>query len=266
MSGPTLHGSTEWLEQPGGRQGWRQATGDFTTRVWEGPHSSVASFLINQLPKTGLISYEKELTGITTKVTAEYQTAQPGSGAQVEPGLIERYWELDGNDLELSLWRKPDVVAELDGLDVTAVAYIRSQVEKVVSGAAPDTGAPNKTREYLIRAFASGIESWEASQFVLRKTETVYRNTTISPNYKKTNYQFSYAALIAAEPSLASDNLIKAAELEKVMWVKRTPKVRRSAKNIWEVTLEYWGADAWNEWLHPYAVKPPNRPKAFIQL
>lgn len=270
MSDATLHGSSEWLEQPGSREGWRQSTGNFTTRTWEGPTSTLASFLLNQLPKGSLISYEKEFNGITAKVVAEYQAPQPGNGLgqTTEPGLIERYWELDGNDLELSLWRKPDVVAQLDGLSQSEIALVRGRIEGLVAGTATESVpySGNEPLYLLEKALSRGIESFEVSQYVLRRTETVYRNTNLYPNYEKIGYQFTYPAIIAAEPSLVTDNLIKAAKLEKVIWVKRTPKVRRSAKNIWEITLEYWGADQWNEWLHPYAVKPANRPKAFIQL
>ena len=269
----SVHGTSDWQELAPRQSGWRMGTGDFTTRTWQGPTASVASFL-RTLSPTGLMGYRKDESGDLTTVVAEYGAASPQTGSP-EEGLLERYWELDGNDIELELWRHPEIVAALRNQSVTQIAKLRALIDKVVSGEieenAPTAAELLKTKgnnpfDKLVRRLSSGVEAMEFSQYVLRKTEVVLRNTSLRANHANKGKQFRYQDLIRAEPTLLQENWVAAADLKNLMWVKKTPKGGPSSRGQWEIRTEYWGAEAFDDWLHPFAVSSAALPKAYIDL
>jgi hypothetical protein len=274
----SLHGSSEWHEQPGTESGWRTGTGSFTTRTFQGPTSTLNAFL-RSLSQVGLNGYRKQSEGETTTVVAEYVAASPDSGI-TEEGLVENYWELDGNDGEKELWQHPDVVALLSKSTAVQVQRLRSVVDNIVSGKIGEDAADEarvaaetfgsyaiyEPLAQMIRRFMSGLEAMEYSQYVLRKTQVVLRNSSLKASHGNVGKQFRYQDLVQAEPTLLKENWVAAADLKHLNWVKKTPKGRPSTRGQWELTVEYWGAEVIDDWLHPYAVRSaqPKRPNPLI--
>lgn len=248
----SVHGVSQFLEQPG-RSGWRQNSGAFQERVWEGPLILLPAFLSSELPP-GYTDYIREDNGELVTIRATYQEASvDGVGnPATDGGLLERTWELDGNDLEKSLWEHPKVKAVTNTMSASEIAEIRKIVEAAVAGEITeqeDTGVDNPLVD-LIRAFAKGVEAFSISQYVLRKRETILPTSVLRPSYANTNRIFTYNQLTASEPSLLTVNILGAAGLTDVIWHKRTPRLTPTTGGLWMIEQEYWGVQDYEPWIY----------------
>jgi hypothetical protein len=81
----------------------------------------------------------------------------------------------------------------------------------------------------------------------------VRKGTSLAASHANVNRIFDYTALTAAEPSLAAYNLVAAASLTALKWLKRTPDVRPTQDGLYEIVTEYWGADEWDSWIYETA-------------
>ena len=247
----SVHGTSSFLEQPS-REGWRQVGGAFRERSWEGPASRKAQFLASELPQ-GYSEYSVEGSGDLIVIRAVYTADTPERiGNPTSDGLVKRYWELDGDDLETSLWALPSVVAEISTQTVQQAALFRAAVESALSG--ESEWVPLATNvDNLVKRLAQGTDSFLESKFVLRKVETVQRNASIRPSFTNLNRWFSYAALLSSEPSLSYENLIQASGLTDLVWLKATPTVKPTQNGLWQITQEFKGAKAWDTWIYAAA-------------
>lgn len=246
-----VHGTAGVIELKG-RSGWRQTGGAFQERVWEVPTGRLAFFQSQTLP-TGYtdISYEQDED--LTIVRAVFSAATADQiGNPADDGLIERHWELDGDDLETSLWAHPKIVAATAGDTTLESAQLRSLIEKILSGEVTEIPGTTDIDE-LVKRLAKGIEVFQESKFVLRKVETVRKGTSIRPSFANLNRSFGYTALLAAEPSLASENIIQASGLTALKWLKGAPQVAPTQDGLWQINQEYKGADQWDTWIYPAA-------------
>lgn len=245
----SLHGAAGFLEQPGGRAGWRDGLGGWVERIWEGPSALLGAFLTSTLPP-GYSDYARDLDGEIVTVRAIYPVgAADGVGDAETDGTVSDDWELDGNDLEKSLWQKPSVVAAFDSLTSEEAAIARRVIEDLLSG--EGTAYPaNVELGLLATRLVAGVEAWPVSQYVLRRTVTVRRNTSLSAIHTNVNRVFDYTGITAAEPSLAADGVIAASDLTHLHWLKRTPRVGNASKGLRLIVYEYWGAEEWDDWIH----------------
>jgi hypothetical protein len=245
----SLYGSSEFVEQPGTKRVWRQDSGWNTKRTWEGPLTGADSFVNNTLP-AGYTEIEVVDDGELCTISAFYGTqAGTGSGGGVVADPIARVWRLLGNDLEKSLWEKPEVKAITASLTIAELAALRASVDAIIRGESY-TEPTDSTLASLVSHLARGIEAYPCSQFVLRKTETVYRSTSIRPSYQNLNRLFSYSGLLTYEPTLASEDLIASADLVSLYWLKRSPTVEPSQRGQLEITQEYWGVESYDSWIY----------------
>lgn len=253
----SIHGSSSFLEQPQ-RRGWDDTAGAQIFRTWEGPTSGLATFISGTLP-AGYSKIDIEDDSEFCEVVAQY--AAPGTdgiGGVETDGLVQRWWELDGNDIEKSLWNHPKVLARTSVYDAVQMASLRAHFEEVMAGTAttswadPD-GVSTAVNTAMLK-LAQGIEAFSVSQYVLRKTEIVRTGTSLAASHSNVNRIFSYAALTAAESTLAGYDLVAAAGLTGLEWLKRTPDVRPTQNGLYEIVTEYWGADEWDSWIYDTAV------------
>lgn len=247
----SVHGTSVFLEQPT-RYGWRQNGGAFQERSWEGPKSGLVSFLGSSLPQ-GYSEYVVDEDGDLVTVRAIYTADIPERiGNPSDDGLIERNWELDGDDLETTLWAHPKMVAATAGDTVTESIQLRVLVDKILSGEVAEIPGTTDIDE-MVKRLAAGTESYLESKYVLRKVETVRKNSSIRPSFANVNRVFNYATLISAEPSLSYQNLIQASGLTNLNWLKGTPRVRPTQDGLWQIEQEFKGAEKWDTWIYPAA-------------
>lgn len=246
-----VHGSSAFLEQPA-RWGWRQNGGAYKERTWEGPAASLTSFLSASLPQ-GYSEYSVEDQGDLVIVRAIYTADIPERiGNPSDDGLLDRSWELEGDDLETSLWAHPSVIAETANQTIAQAIALRTAVDAALAGETTWTSLGGAI-DNLVNRLAKGTESFFQSTFVLRKVETVRKNSSIRPSFTNVNRVFSYAALLSSEPSLAYENLIQASGLQGLSWLKCTPRVRPTQDGLWEISQEYKGAQTIDSWIYPNA-------------
>jgi hypothetical protein len=255
----SVHGTSGFIEQAQ-RRGWRQSSGAFTMRTWEGPTSALDTFISTSLP-AGFSDLEIDDDTEMAKLSATYQanTTDGISGGEPDAtGLVSDDWELDGNDLEKSLWTVPEFA---DALPTdSGLAALRKEILDFVDGTTsilptdPDPVLEEIYQRYTLK-MATGQEAYFYSQYVLRHTLTVRRNTTLAPVHSNRLKQFTYAQLLAApeSASLDGDNLVAASGLTGLVWLKKTPIVRPTSRNLWEIVQEYWGAESWDSDLYPAA-------------
>lgn len=253
----SVHGTAGFIEQAQ-RRGWRQSSGAFIVRTWEGPTSALDTFISTSLP-SGFSDLEIDDDTEMAKLTATYQanTTDGISGGEADAtGLVSDDWELDGNDLEKSLWTAPEF---FDALPTDAgLATLRQNILDFVDGTSailpsdPDPVLEEIYQRYAIK-MATGQEAYFYSQYVLRHTLTVRKNTTLTPVHANRLRQFTYAQLLAApeSESLADQDILAASDLTALVWLKKTPIVRPSSQNLWEIVQEYWGAESWDIDLYP---------------
>ena len=247
----SVHGASGFLEQSQQRR-WDVANGAVIDRTWEGPTSGLATFISGTLP-AGYNSINIEDDTEMCTVVAQYKdSSTDGIGEASADGLVQRWWELDGNDLEKSIWEHPTVTAVTSSYDTTQLAAMRAHLETILDGTATSSWADADVSAAMDR-IARGVEAFSVSQYVLRKTEVVRAGTSLSASHSNTNKIFSYSALSSAEPSLAGYDLVAAAGLSALVWLKRTPDVRPTSNGLYEITTEYWGADSWDTWLYETA-------------
>jgi hypothetical protein len=244
----SLHGSSSWLEILPRRTGWSLSAGGTQTQRWEGPTATLATFLAG-LSAHGLVEYQTDTDGELTTVTVTYATTAAGV-APSSDGKIEDYWELEGNDIEKSLWEHPKVVAVTGSYTTGQLVTLRGQVEDILSGKAGATEPSGADVQEMVKRLARGTEAFSKSAHVLRHTLTVTRASTLYAAHTNVNKRFTYAQITTAEPTLAAAGLIAASGLTALVWLKRTPRVRAVDSGLWELEQEYWGGDDIDTWIY----------------
>lgn len=242
---------------------WDWTSGALHVRKWEGPSSGLQDFILYELPG-GWHRFEIEDDTEFAEIVVSYASSgTDGVGSEASDGLVQLWWELDGNDIEKSIWEHPKVVARTKEYSVSQMASLREYFETVMDGTAtsswadPLGGSPENTDvNSAMLLLARGVESFTVSQYVLRKSQVVRQGTSLKASHSNINKIFSYAALTAAEPTLASYHLVDAPGVNTLKWLKRTPDVRPAQNGMFEITIEYWGADSWEPLLYDTVPDP----------
>lgn len=245
-----LHGSSAFLETSR-RQGWRQSSGYFEEVTYEGPTSGLETFLTSGL-LAGFTEYSYEGDDDLTFVKAQYAWSAPG-GVESEPGLVERIWEMDKDQLEKTLWEHPDVLEYTKDWTIAEKAQFRKKVEDILAGETTvETGTTPV--DFLLSRLASGVEVFQVTAFVLRKTEVIRRGSAIRASYANINRVYDYAGILAHEPTLAGEALIDLAGLTTWQWRKEAPTITPTSGGLLQITQEYRGAEKWDTWIYKAAV------------
>lgn len=189
-------------------------------------------------------------------------------------------WEMDGNDLEKTLWEHPKIVAELAkarddsyGIASNKLHRIKAEVEALMSGETETTDDDgqtyNLTPEHIVglhvvnlgpgmrtdvwykflEALGRGVESWTISQYVLRHTTVIGGRSRIRPALDNVGKVFTTGRLKGAE-AIPSTLMF---DLPEGYWLKRTPSVRQTAPDKWTITQEWWHADAYDGFVYDLA-------------
>lgn len=234
------------------RERWTPKGGRVTEPRTKMLNTSVAAFTAT-LREQGY-AYEVEPLGespfsiVTTLSVQEDAT---------ETTILADLWELDGNDLEKSIWELPKVKTEIERTeDLTERAAVRYNIEQFVRGESTDgatTPANFDPDVYtsLLKSLISGVEAFPVSTYVLRRTITLPAKTTLAPAFQYSNQIFTTASLVAYETTIPA-NLTSA--LPVGYWQKKTPTAAQQADGRWVYRVEYWWSEEFDEFLYETAI------------
>ncbi len=261
----SLHGNVNFVELTTQRR-YNLNSGWSLVRRWRGAKQLLNTFLGSQLP-AGYANLEIEEEGAIAMVTATYATEDNNN--ENKPDVISRVWTLVGNDIQkpvFELRKFADLTKNDPGLLVRINAaldqYQEDLREKIKNGESTAgfkfipppvfNGTPqeNQLAASLAELMQRDIQTYDDSQYVLRKTETVYGSSSVRPAHTHVGRFFNYGSLLASEPTLPAAALIDASNLQSLFWLKRTPTVEQTNRGQFQITQEYWGAARYEEVIH----------------
>lgn len=211
-------------------------------------NSEVASFTA-ALRSNGY-AYEVDPIGESPHSIVTTLNVDEGSGPET---ILNDLWELDGNDMEKSIWELPKVRRELEKtLDVWERAQVRANIEALVRGDSED-GATTPSNfdpavyTGLISSLISGVEAFPISTYVLRRTLTLPALTTLAPGFANSNRIYTTAQLLAFETSIPANlgNTLPAG-----YWQKKTPTASQQSDGRWVYRVEYWWAEEYDPFIY----------------
>ena len=159
-------------------------------------------------------------------------------------------WDLDGNDIEKSLWLKPSVKALFDpllenGFPGNQWVEVRRDIQSLVAGDKLPSGiawfadASEFTKRF-VADLLRGVDSYHSSEWVLRRRQVIARNSIIKPSNTYVNMIFLTTAKLMAVEGVPSNLPFT---LPNGVWLKKSPKRSQIAADKWEISQEYWWAD-----------------------
>lgn len=234
------------------RERWTPRGGRVTEPRTKMLNTSVAAFTAT-LRSNGY-AYEVEPLGespfsiVTTLAVQEDAT---------DTTILADLWELDGNDLEKSIWELPKVKEQMEAItDLTDRATVRNDIEAIVRGEVEYSwsDASSFSRDVydgLIKSLIAGVEAFPVSTYVLRRTITLPSNTALAPAFQYSNQIFTTASLVGYETTIPA-NLTSA--LPVGYWQKKTPTAAQQSDGRWVYRVEYWWAAEFDEFLYEAAI------------
>lgn len=230
------------------RQRWSPRNGLLSEPRTKLLNSAVASYTA-ALRANGY-AYEVEPIGESPHSIVTTLNVDEGSGPET---ILNDLWELDGNDMEKSIWELPKIRRELEKtLDVWERAQVRANIEALVRGDSED-GATTPSNfdpavyTGLISSLISGVEAFPISTYVLRRTLTLPALTTLAPGFANSNRIYTTAQLLAFETSIPT-NLGNT--LPTGYWQKKTPTASQQSDGRWVYRVEYWWAEEYDPFIY----------------
>ena len=200
---------------------------------------------------------------------SEYGSTTPPEDTDLTP--LSDNWELEGNDLEKSVWELPTIKDQLaimhaatgEGINgFQLLTEFRKDVNDLVNGTMEDPGAdPNAIipvgiglntalLAQWIKELCMGVESFIVSQWVLRRTREIAPNCRIKPSMTNVMRVFTTAQLgkVNSIPSVIKFDLPSG------YWLKKSPRVTGpSDDGNWTITEEWWHSDSYSSLLYSAA-------------
>ncbi len=186
-------------------------------------------------------------------------------------GILTDLWELDSEDLELSLWNFPPVQAEFKKItktdNTTAInrATLMLMVNKFVAGDFTYTDQNGASQNITIQGIQSmcgslginynviagimnsmlnGVTSFYFFAYVVRHNIVVPFGSNIGPVYTNVAQVLTSPQMYALEKFPAPP--VAPFQLPDQVWLKKSPTVRQIAADRWAISQEYRGADSFD--------------------
>lgn len=258
-------GSSTVVELPS-KFGYDPRLGDYKIRVFRGTEADIAT-----------LKAEFRLQGVKVETESDpdrhWWTLNATIGNDGDTDPLADSWELDGNDLDKSIWELPEIVevthAPIDVTSPTAVEKatwwreFRAAVTAFVEGRRTIETDNGETVDLnmdrlissglllgldqaavivLVLSLLQGVEVFPVSQWVLKRRTIVGRGARIKPSKSNVNRIFTVEQLRTMEglpESLPFD-------IPAGVWAKKTPKFPQIAADKWAIDQEYWHADSAN--------------------
>ena len=226
---------------------WDPRRGWSITRRFKGLQSSIDALALTLIASGVRFTREVMPDGGYHILSATYGAEE--SQSPTEP--LSDLWDLDGNDIEQSLWLRPSIKAHLEffldesGFPTDSYVAITRDIQELVSGTKlpsdiawwgdkdPHTPELKKFARELLR----GVDSYHVSEWVLRRRRVIARNSTIQPSNAYVNMLFMTTSKLRAVEGVPSNLPFT---LPDGVWLKKSPKRTQIASDKWEISQEYW--------------------------
>lgn len=108
--------------------------------------------------------------------------------------------------------------------------------------------------QYAKLLTSSADKTFRIFQYVLRKTLTVANFATAKASHTYVNRVFTATSMMIAEPTLRLAQLCAFDDVSGLYWLKGAPVVSTSSFGQFEITQEWEGIEAWDEYVYGPAV------------
>lgn len=211
------------------RRTWSTDTGWATVRIWEGTQAGIDALAANLLNLGQAVSIDISGSGAKYILSATYPDSGDQQGTDNQ-AIQSATWELYSNDIQQPIrthpYFDPD---ENGGGDALRALYSKIDAD-IADGVVEDTYGNAIADAYKNRA-VKGVTHYLISQWVLRRTITAGRDTSIRASMSNVNKIEAPPA-----PSAMLDNL------PSLVWIKKSPQVTQR-NNRYDIVQEWWGLD-----------------------
>ena len=229
-----LHPEREYTPQAG----WQ------TTRRFKAVREDMEGFLPTLVADGFQISLQHD-AGPVYIARARIANAQDGSAAPDDPDTaLQVRWELVGNDLEKDIFSH-SAFAALDSAKKVSLRNYRQ--DPVTHPYAPTGGTDEAKFKDLLD---TGAESYTLSQWVLRRVAMAPSAWGGQVTLSNVGKRFTSTTQIKTLESIPADLSFVMPDGE---WLKRTPTFQQQSDGKYQITTEWWHADAWSDLLYAAA-------------
>jgi hypothetical protein len=174
-------------------------------------------------------------------------------------------WELRGNDIEKSLWEKPEVKAIFEQLMDTdpdtrvlipnnrSIGVRRDILNMVAGQTLPSEVDWWPTASLLMKRFVGeltkGVEAYWMSHWVLACQTILYNNSTIKPSLKNIDCIF-----LSTEELISLEGIpVLPFTLPEGVWLKKSPTERTMGPDKYSINQEWYWADDYSQFAYNLA-------------
>lgn len=258
-------------------QSYDSKTGYTTTYIHEGTASALADLKSNYEQQGCKVSYESiGEANDYYRLTVTFSAAEPSAVSPEEATTeLSDEWTLEGNMLEKSIWTHPTLTAQLDlvidrkirtGLIKTLKRFADGDADTLdeydtVAAILDDVNAiqfnvgysalTTTVFESLMDELLKGVDAYEVSQWVLKRTIELPPACVTVINDAYTGRIFSTAGLAAFEALPASGLRFSLSSIAPTgYWLKRCPTANFKRNGNTTISYEYWHADSWSYFIY----------------
>jgi hypothetical protein len=258
-----------------------------------GPNPTLTSWRLEKDPTTGFKSvYTWEgsraaIFGLATLVTSDQKyviddtdkpiyrliISSPDSGAPDVENDYVLEWELLGNDVEKSIYEHPNArvlgdkmltaikiaIKEVEDAALLNSSTVYAENETNLAAIAVLLGVSSANALLLFRLIVKGTTSFVASQYVLRRTQTISSRGQVTFSFSNVDKIHTAAQVLASELVPAEVQFSIAAIPEPTAqtgyswgWLKKTPTIAQAAGRRFQCVQEYW-LEQWSTFLYDAA-------------
>jgi hypothetical protein len=204
---------------------------------------------------TEIAAEPKEGTPFHVVTVAETQATSPSA-------VLADTWNLAYNEIQRTLWLKPEVKALFAGATRDQWALFKADLESYISGnrtytdengveqpltltglkaIAESWGADGADIDDLFDSFCEGSDSHVVSLPVIRRRTVLPSNTTFEPALNNVGSIYRTSSLLAAETTIPTNlsNSISA-HFSGGYWLRKAPTMDQQEDGRWLYTEEYW--------------------------
>lgn len=179
--------------------------------------------------------------------------------------VLADVWSVAFNEIQRSLWLKPEVKALFSGATQDQWALFRADVDSYMNGnrtytdsdgneqpltldglkaIAVSWGASSTSIDKLFDSFAEGTDSHVVSLPVLRHRVTLPYNTSFEPAFNNVGAVYRTSSLLAVATTMPS-NLSSSisAHYSGGYWLRKAPSMDKQDDGRWVFSEEYWYAE-----------------------
>lgn len=170
------------------------------------------------------------------------------SGGGEDSGLIQDYWEVDGNTVQdpvenNAYWDKDPAI------DNNQKALVISEFRKATYPM-PASITDEKAIQLWTLLAEQGVDQIYTYNVVLRYTQLCANGSKIKLNFSNIFYTWSLARVLQHYPTFPA-YLKDTLDLLNQEWLKQPPRIRQVSKRRYQIISEWWSARNWISQFYP---------------